>query len=1262
MAFTPTAIGSFSAILTIYSSDCTNPLYSFAITASVSAASALNFTGAGEFINLPGTAPVPTGNNPYTIEAWIKPNNFGDYGIIGWGNYGVANQVNAFRMGNGGVLINYWWGNDLPASVPTLTNGAWHHVAATYDGITRAIYVDGLLAANDNPTGLSVPSNANLKIGVTCPVGCSGGPEYFNGSIDEVRVWNVGRSQCQIQQYMNCEIPSTTSGLVLNYHFNQGIPSGPNAGVTTLTDAAGGNDGTLNNFVLNGPSSNWTSPGGVISGFTTVSIPTASLIILGNGATIPNGSTATSTNNFTDFGTALTRTFVAQNSAGSGTLSLNSVILSGANASEFSYTTTSPGTLTAGATSSCIITFSPASLGTKTAIVTINSSDCSSPNYSFFITATSVPGAALNFDGLDDFAGGPILTTSTSNITMQAKIFWAGTNGVSQMICYNGNSGNSGYGIYNSINSNTLSFLFGGISFYPFNYTLTPNQWTSLSLVLKNSIAECYANGVLTNTVAVAVPGVPTNSFVVGNNNIASEPFNGSIDEVLLWDRALSQCEIQSYLNCEIATSSSSLLANYHFNQGVAAGTNTTVSILTDVSGNGHDLDLMNFNRTGITSNWVSPGAVISGSSCPAYTAPEIDLIGNGISITDGNTTASPTNNTDFGSVCGNSLIAKTFTIQNTGSSALTVSTLSMSGINASQFTISALSPASPIATGNFAVFSVTFLPGTPGIKTATINITNNDCDESAYDFVLTGTSNAIPTVTASVTNSVVCNGIPITLNGSGADTYTWSPTVTNAVSFTPTANQIYTVTGTYTLTGCTSTNLATQAITVNPIPAVAISAPSTTLCSGNTVTLIASGAGTGGTYTWSPGPTMASSITPSPSSNTTYTLVGTSTAGCTSTNTSVQTITVYTTPTITATSSNTMVCSGNSVNLSVGNANTYSWNPGSLSGSTIAITPLNTISYTAFGYNTNGCISSNSIVLTVTVNALPTVSATTTSSSVCDGFTTSLTGTGADTFTWSGNITNGVSFTPTATLTYTVNGTYTLTGCTNTNVATQTIIVNTTPTVSISASNSIICAGSNATLIGGGASSYTWNPGGNPGIVLTVSPLNNTTYTVIGTNTAGCTSTNVAIQTISVNTLPTVTANISNTLICTGGTISVNGSGAVSYTWTGGAVDGVAFAPNASATYSLTGTDNAGCTSTNAAFVSVTVNTVAPLSINITNSVICLGDQTTLNASGASTYTWTSGVINTIAFSPTITTTYSVTGSDNSGCLSYAVTTITVN
>ena len=145
-------------------------------------------------------------------------------------------------------------------TVNDIVDGAEHHVAAVSDPITGTLklYVDGVLqAVNTGSVGAGFPT-----IGNTMPYQIGSGNTnvwLYKGEVDEVRIWNTARTQAEIQANMNIE-PNTSTGLVASYHFNEGIADGNNAGITTATDASGnGNDGTLNNFALNGSTSNWVA-------------------------------------------------------------------------------------------------------------------------------------------------------------------------------------------------------------------------------------------------------------------------------------------------------------------------------------------------------------------------------------------------------------------------------------------------------------------------------------------------------------------------------------------------------------------------------------------------------------------------------------------------------------------------------------------------------------------------------------------------------------------------------------------------------------------------------------------------------------------------------------------------------------------------------------------------------------------------------------------------------------------------------------------
>lgn len=138
-------------------------------------------------------------------------------------------------------------------------------------------------------------------------------------------------------------------------------------------------------------------------------------------------------------------------------------------------------------------------------------------------------------------------------------------------------------------------------------------------------------------------------------------------------------------------------------------------------------------------------------------------------------------------------------------------------------------------------------------------------------------------------------------------------------------------------------------------------------------------------------------------------------------------------------------------------------------------------------------------------------------------------------------------------------------------------------PVVTLSASATSICAGAISTLTVTGANTYTWSPAtslsATAGSSVTANPTSTITYTVIGTNAFGCTDNKSSI--ITVNALPVVTAIASLTTVCKDAFVNLTGGGASSYTWSGGVTNGVSFAPTATQTYTVTGTNANGCVNT---------------------------------------------------------------------------------
>jgi hypothetical protein len=266
----------------------------FALTMNGFAQNALSFDGTNDFVFAPNGG--PTGSANRTIECWIKTTSSiaAQQVILDWGNMNIGERFTLNMINFGRIRIEVG-GNGFNSS-QSIADGNWHHIAITYDhaaSLKFNMYIDGVLEANQNTTvAVNTGAASALQIGRRNDM-----TNYFNGSIDEVRIWNVARTPTEIQAAMNTEFCAIPPGLVSYYKFNQGIAGGNNSGQTTLTDAAGSNNGTLQNFALTGPSSNWVTGASLATGIGG----SGSVIVSACDSYLsPGGNTYTTSGTYTD--------------------------------------------------------------------------------------------------------------------------------------------------------------------------------------------------------------------------------------------------------------------------------------------------------------------------------------------------------------------------------------------------------------------------------------------------------------------------------------------------------------------------------------------------------------------------------------------------------------------------------------------------------------------------------------------------------------------------------------------------------------------------------------------------------------------------------------------------------------------------------------------------------------------------------------------------------------------------------------------------
>lgn len=223
----------------------------------------LSLDGTDDYVSCP-LPPVFTdiAHNDFTFEAWIKRQG------------SVANRVFFAQQDNSNyatILISYALIFYVKAEDVTYTfysmdgmpaEGQWAHIAATWDAseLQPSIYVNGVLQSSLPGGSTSAGINNAMTLGSR-----TDGAQLFMGEMDEVRIWNTARKECEIISMMYSVPAGDEPDLVTYYNFNRGTAGQSNAPFTSLPDPVGSINGTLVNFALDGETSNWVSSGAPLS-------------------------------------------------------------------------------------------------------------------------------------------------------------------------------------------------------------------------------------------------------------------------------------------------------------------------------------------------------------------------------------------------------------------------------------------------------------------------------------------------------------------------------------------------------------------------------------------------------------------------------------------------------------------------------------------------------------------------------------------------------------------------------------------------------------------------------------------------------------------------------------------------------------------------------------------------------------------------------------------------------------------------------------
>ncbi|NVO03121.1 MAG: gliding motility-associated C-terminal domain-containing protein, partial [Bacteroidetes bacterium] len=607
------------------------------------------------------------------------------------------------------------------------------------------------------------------------------------------------------------------------------------------------------------------------------------------------------------------------------------------------------------------------------------------------------------------------------------------------------------------------------------------------------------------------------------------------------------------------------------------------------------------------------------------------------------------------------------------------------------------------------------------GSYTITVRNTTTGCEITGASFsVNCGCANG-PLLTLNSLSGSTCVSSPITItgntfggsatnvtiteNGAGTVNPITSGTSPFSFTYTPAAGDagnivIITVTTNNPLGSPCVAATATYSLTVNPSPTMT-SANAQTICSGNAVNIPLTSS-VPSTYSWIA--TANANIT---GESTTAQSTGTINDNLVNTTTSVltvvynvtptattggcigtpQTVNVTVNPTPTMTSSNAQtICSGAGVNIPLTSsvASGYSWVAtananitgesttaqvtGTINDNLVNTTAVvQTVVYTVTPTSTSGGCAGSPQTVSVTVNPSPIINIVSNpaNDTICSGSSITLTASGGTSYLWSTTATtSSITEIPLSSTIYTVS--VGLSGCSNT--ASVSVIVNPTPIISVSPNPATLCSGASTNLTATGANTYSWSPAAGlsatAGSVVSANPGLNSSYTVIGTSN-GCSDTTIAI--VNVNSAIVAFAG-NDTTICSGSIVNLLATGGTGYVWSPATGLSCTNCQNPIATPTVTTTYSvvvsSGSCAPATANITITVDP-APVITMSSDTMICLGDSTTLSASGGLNYSWSPAIGLSCTncpnpnASPTIATTYFVTVTNATGCSSIDSVTV---
>lgn len=572
----------------------------------LTASGSLKFNGSDEVVTIPYNEAF--NSDAVTMELWFKSDDSGsDYDFL----TSRDSEELEIHLGAGGVAntIRFIPTTQvyLDSPVGAFTAGEWTHLAVVYDPsqALAKMFVNGeeVTITNNGSNPLTTPlkqTTSPFYLGSRAGSGL-----FFNGSMDEVRIWNTVRTTAEIREFMFASIQTDFEDLVSYYQFNEG--SG-----TTAVDPISGFDGTLSNFEFNS-SNGWESSGipfgtGTFTSFENVT----------SGTLNASNLTISLTDDFDEAITLLTKSITATPSTlpAGHSINLNNtywVVNPLGNPGDFEASLAfsvpdsivNSGSVNAeqfklyrrdfGATGSWqLIRSSANAYSSSTAMFD------SLSQFGEFMIARDVnvsfdafAGNSLIFDGINDYASIPY--SSSFNIQKITIEFWFKWNSSGTDLEFVTSRGGEEWEIHFGNGSNGIRFIPRGAVYIDSQTdAFTPGEWTHFAAVYdpSQSFGKIYINGtdVTGGTTGVLSQALitSTNPINIGRRQVSGNlNYTGEIDEFRVWKSARTQQQISENMNKTLDSGYYPDLVSYlQFNEGTGTSTSDNQSAITGTLNN----------------------------------------------------------------------------------------------------------------------------------------------------------------------------------------------------------------------------------------------------------------------------------------------------------------------------------------------------------------------------------------------------------------------------------------------------------------------------------------------------------------------------------------------------------------------------------------------------------------------------------------------------------------------------------------------------